>query len=270
LPNAHGSLHQPFLDQSHAPGSLRTMNWLSSLRGSANVRQMTEMRSPGQVEAFIDWLEQVMHTTGVTREQLGQHLGAGGKNKIDKDLSYAYLPAWRHVVSTYLGPIEEITNTLLTAEAVAKGRGLYEAARPVAVPYMPKDRGDESFSRVVAPVLAGFSLPAIVSLATATTPGQPWRDIALSCLISATGFFLASFQLTIGSVYIRLYDWGTFRAVLTAAGIGLLIVAVIVLVAAVAENGWVDIALAVLCLGGTSQLLARGWLWRQARRRPAQ
>ena len=100
-------------------------------------------------------------------------------------------------------------------------------------------------------------------------PSQPWRDIALSCLIAATGFFLASFQLTIGSVYVRLYDWGTFRAVLTATGIGLLIVALIVLVAAVSESGWVDIALAALCLGGVSQLLVRSWLRLRAKRQLA-
>jgi hypothetical protein len=225
---------------------------------------MTEMRSSTPVDTFIDWLTRVMRDRGITRVKLGEQLGAGGKNKIDKDLSRAYLPAWEHVASTFLGPIEEISKTPLTADVIAEGKRLYAGAAVVAEPYAPRDHADESFSRVVAPVLAGFSLPAIVSLATAAKPGQPWRDIALSCLIAATGFFLASFQLTIGSVYVRLYDWGTVRALLTATGIGLLIVALIVLVAAVAESGWVDIALAVLCLGGVSQLIVRLWLRRRA------
>jgi hypothetical protein len=181
----------------------------SSLRGFANVQKMTEMRSSTPVDTFIDWLTRVMRDRGITRVKLGEQLGAGGKNKIDKDLSRAYLPAWEHVASTFLGPIEEISKTPLTADVIAEGKRLYADAAVVAEPYAPRDHADESFSRVVAPVLAGFSLPAIVSLATAAKPGQPWRDIALSCLIAATGFFLASFQLTIGSVYVRLYDWGT-------------------------------------------------------------
>ena len=133
------------------------------------------MHSSTQVDTFITWLKQVMDSRRITRVQLGEQLGAGGRNKIDKDLSCAYLPAWPHVVSTFLGPIEEISKTPLAADVIAEGKRLYEDATRVAEPYVPRDGADESFSRVVAPVLAGFSLPAIVSLATATKPQSTAR-----------------------------------------------------------------------------------------------
>ena len=109
-------------------------------------------------------------------------------------------------------------------------------------------------------MLAGLSLPAIVSLATATTPGKPWREVALSFLIAATGLFFAGFQITIGSVYARLYHWGKFRAGLTVVGIIFLVVTLIVLILGVAGHSWAAIAMAVLVLGGLTQPLARIWL----------
>jgi hypothetical protein len=169
---------------------------------------MTETKGPPELGLFITWLKSVLETSEDTREKLGYQLGPGGKQKIRKDLSGAYLPAWPYVVSTYLGPVQDITATPLPANVLDDGKRLYCAATSVAEPYAPSEREHESYSRLVAPVLAGFSLPAIVTLATATTPGQPYRDIALSCFIAATGLFLASFQLTIGRVYIRLYEQG--------------------------------------------------------------
>jgi hypothetical protein len=221
---------------------------------------MAEPDTPPQLATFIAWLEGVIETTNDTRKRLGDHLGPGGKQKIEKDLSCAYLPAWQYVVSTYLGPVEEIINRPVAKQVLDQGRQLYKAATSVAVPYVPTERERESYSRVVAPVLAGFSLPAIVSLATGTTPGQPYRDISVACFITATGFFLASFQLTIGGVYRRLYGWGKFRAGLTFSGILLLVTALMVLVAAVSDHWWMDLALAALALGGLTQGLALGWL----------
>lgn len=220
---------------------------------------MTDEKVPLELQKFIAWLrDEVM--TADTRTKLGGHLGPGGKHKIDKDLSYAYLPAWQYVVSTYIGPIEEITNAPLAPTVVDNGRQLYKQAKSVAVPYVPTEPEHESYSRVVAPVLAGFSLPAIVSLATGTTPGQPYRDISLACFITATGFFLISFQLTIGRVYRQLYSWGKLRAGLTFAGILLLVTALMVLAAAVSDHWWMDFALAALGLGGLTQVFALGWL----------
>ncbi len=214
---------------------------------------MTEERSSCRVDKFIDWLKEVMDNNRVTRVQLGQHLGAGGKDKIDEDLSGSYLPSWGYVVATYSGPIEKITDTTLAPGVVANGKQLYKTAAQVAKPSLPKEGVAESFSRVVAPVLAGLSLPAIVGLATATTPGKLSREVALSFLIMATGLFLASFQLTIGSVYTRGYNWGNLRAALSFLGIVSLIVALVVLVTAVGVHWWVVIAVIVLVLGGISE-----------------
>jgi hypothetical protein len=213
-----------------------------------------------EVDKFIAWLTGVIEIKGDTRVLLGQRLGPGGKKKIDNDLSGSYLPAWQYVASTYLGPVEEITNAALTAEVLGEGKQLHEAAKQVAEPYTPSEGEHESYSRVVAPVLAGFSLPAIVTLATATTPVQPYYDIALSFFITATGLFLISFQLTIGGVYIRLYNWGKLRVGLTFFGVVFLVAAVMVLVAAAIEYWWMYLALAALGLGGLAGALALLWL----------
>lgn len=230
--------------------------------------EMAEARNSSEVEKFINWLEQLVHTSGVSRAQLGQHLGAGSIEQIEADLSRAYLPSWGYVLATYLGPIEKFVNTPVPAQDVAEGKRLYKEAALVATPSLPGRGGDEGYSRAVAPVLAGLSLPAIVSLATATTPGKLPRDVALSFLIMATGFFLASFQLTLGSVYVQFYNWGTFRAGLSVAGIVCVMVALIVLVGAVAGYSWSVIAMAVLVLGGSTQLLVWGLPKLRIGRRP--
>ena len=85
--------------------------------------------------------------------------------------------------------------------------------------------------------------------------------MSLSCLVASTGLFLASFQLTIGSVYTRYREsWGNLRAGLSFAGIILLVVALIVLVASVADHWWVTLALVVLGVGGVAPILLRWWL----------
>ncbi len=125
----------------------------------------------------------------------------------------------------------------------------------------PANRGDESFSRLVSPLLAGFSLPTMVGLVASQTPAQPWRDLSLSCLIAASGLFLASYQLSIGSLYERYRKpLGDLRAGLSFAGILLLIIALIVFVGAATTHWWVTAALAVFASGGVAPILLRGWL----------
>jgi hypothetical protein len=126
---------------------------------------MTEATGSAQVDAFIAWLEQVIDHR-VTRVQLGQILGAGGMDKIDEDLSRAYLPSWGYVLATYVNPVNKITEIPLSADEIGKGRQLYKAAALVAKPSLPRTGIAESYSSVVAPVLAGLSLPAIA----------PWRQ----------------------------------------------------------------------------------------------
>ena len=53
-----------------------------------------------------------------------------------------------------------------------------------------------SYVGLIAPVLAGFSLPAIIVFASNTYPGPPSHGIILSLLVVAAGLFMASIQLT--------------------------------------------------------------------------
>jgi hypothetical protein len=218
---------------------------------------MTEPEGLPHLYAFIGWLNAVVAQG--TREKVSDRLGPGGSEQVRQDLSGSYLPTWRYVVDTYLGPVQAITGKPLPIEDINEGRRLHAVAARVAVPYTPFARAHESFSRVAAPVLAGLSLPAIVTLATTNVPGQPYRDIALACFAGSTGLFLASFQLTIGYVYVRLYGdkWGYVRSGLTILGIGALAAAVTAIIAGVAMHWWIDIALAVLCFGAATQVIVR-------------
>ena len=218
---------------------------------------------PPQLQAFIGWLKAVVHRHQGAMDKVSDQLGPGGSKQVREDLSCSYLPDWNYVVNTYLGPVQEITHAPLPVKDIHEGKWLHAAAARVTVPYTPTARAHESFSRVAAPVLAGFSLPAIVTLATVNVPGQPYRDIALGCFVGSTGLFLASFQLTIGTVYVRLYGdiWGFVRSGLTVLGIGALAAAVTAIVAGVAKSGWIDIALGVLCAGAVTQLIARPIIW---------
>jgi hypothetical protein len=222
--------------------------------------ELAKARSSSDVDKFIAWLKEMMETCEVNRTQLGQHLGAGAKERIDEDLSGAYLPSWGYVRSMYVGPIKKINEKIdreKLKEQLRKGRELYDTA--AAKPSLPRASGDESFSRVVAPIMAALSLPAIVTLATSTSPLGLASKVALSFLIMATGLFLASFQLTIGSLYVRLYHWGAFRFLLSFAGILSMIVALVVLVVAVAGDSWfIIVAIAVLALGGATSILRIG------------
>jgi hypothetical protein len=216
---------------------------------------------PTALGEFLSWLGTLVERRLGSRDALGLKLGPGGRERVGQDLSGAYLPAWEYVVTTYLGPIQELTGKPLPIAEVRVGKRLHEAASDVALAWSPSEPPHESYSRIIAPVLAGFSLPAIVSLATSSTPGQPYRDIALACFISATGCFLASLQLTIGRVYIYTYG-GKLRSGLTFAGIMLLVAALMVLVASVSEHWWTYLALGVLGVGGSTSALAIAWVTR--------
>jgi hypothetical protein len=116
-----------------------------------------------------------------------------------------------------------------------------------------QDSGQDSMSRLVAPVFAGFSLPAIIAFVSTTSPKVPWHDIVLSLLIAATGCFLASIQLSIGPLYDNHKSepaWKSWRAGLTIWGIILVTFALAVLVFAARRDSWVVPALAVLVAGG--------------------
>jgi hypothetical protein len=217
---------------------------------------------PSPLSKFITWLTDVIENLPGARAKLGKRLGPGGDEKVDRDLSGAYLPAWRYVERTYLGPLKEITGTPLTDDQAATGRKLYDEARKTAAAYRPSDPQQDSYSRLVAPLLAGFSLPTIVILATLPKDSQTTHQgIALACFIAATGCFMASFQLTIGWVYTEVYGLGRFRGGLTFAGIVLLVVALMVLVAAMPGHWWADVALGILVLGALTSAISQAWRW---------
>ncbi len=153
----------------------------------------------------------------------------------------------------------------VVAVALASAVIIYRAFRNPRKAPSDVDVKKQSFSAVVAPLLAGFTLAAITGLATVTSPVQPWRDLVLSYMIMATGFFLASIQLSVGELYhFHLKDWATGRATLTFTGIALLVAALIVLVTAVTDHWWVGVALVVFGLGG---IIPMGFQLRQYLRR---
>jgi hypothetical protein len=116
-------------------------------------------------------------------------------------------------------------------------------------PSQVDDDGSTHFSRLVAPFLAGFTLPPIVLLASGSTPAQPWRDLALSLFLVATALLLSGFLLSVGSLYRdALRPWGAIRFGLTFAGLLSFTAALAVVVVAGTGPGLPDAAVAVLAL----------------------
>jgi MFS family permease len=112
---------------------------------------------------------------------------------------------------------------------------------------------DDSLTRLVTPVFAGFSLPATIIFSTMTSPGQPWHDAVLSLLVAATGLFMAGIQLSIGRLHRRYdrYEWmRNLRAFLTILGIALVASALTLLVWSETGEWWVWPPLGVLLAGG--------------------
>ena len=117
----------------------------------------------------------------------------------------------------------------------------------------PQRALDDSLTRLVTPVFAGFSLPATIIFSTMTSPGQPWHDAVLLLLVAATGLFIAGIQLSIGRLHRRYdrYAWmRNLRAFLTILGIALVASALTLLVWSRTGEWWVWPPLGVLLLGG--------------------
>lgn len=92
--------------------------------------------------------------------------------------------------------------------------------------YRRRRREDYSFTELLVPVLAGFSLPTVIIFAADNSAGKPYHDAILSLLIAATTFFLASIQLT--SDVIK-WDLGGVRGFLTLLGIWASVIALFLL-----------------------------------------
>jgi hypothetical protein len=112
--------------------------------------------------------------------------------------------------------------------------------------------GEESLTRLIAPIFAAFSLPTIISFTSGTYPGQPWHDVILSLLIVATGFFMAIIQLSIGPLYDKYPKAGSFRTGLTIFGIVCVTFALFFLVRPVIDRGWLWLPSGVLLAGGVA------------------
>jgi hypothetical protein len=145
----------------------------------------------------------------------------------------------------------------------------YDSMNPTAKPNEPRNAAntDDSFSRTVAPILAGFSLPSIIVLVTTPTHHPFADDVVLSCLLGATGLFLAAFQLSIGQIYNQHQEaWSVLRAGLSFCGIFMLVLGLTVLVTAVAGVWWVTVAAVLFGLIGVGPILMKGQLRLKVRR----
>ena len=129
------------------------------------------------------------------------------------------------------------------------------ASRPVGECDFQPDSGSESLTRLIAPILAAFTLPTIISFISSKHPGPPWHDIILSLLVAATGLFMASIQLSIGTLYKRYPDAGPFRASLTLVGIVLIALSLFFLVWPTIDRWWIWLAAGVLLAGGIAPSL---------------
>jgi hypothetical protein len=118
-----------------------------------------------------------------------------------------------------------------------------------------------SFTGLIAPVLAGFSLPAIIVFATNTYPGPPGHDIILSLLVTATGLFMASIQLTSPLVDNRYKYAGALRAALTVLGICVAAAAVILLGEPTMHQWYGILALIAIFTGSVAPAVLLVILW---------
>ena len=125
--------------------------------------------------------------------------------------------------------------------------------------YRPRRREDYSFTVLLVPVLAGFSLPTVIIFASDSAAGKPYHHVILSLLIAATGFFLASIQLT-SDVIKR--DLGGMRAFLTLLGIWASVIALFLLGKAVLwQQSYGELALIILLFGGIGVGIILVYLW---------
>ena len=123
-----------------------------------------------------------------------------------------------------------------------------------------------SFTGLIAPVLTGFSLPAIIVFASNTYPGEPSHGIILSLLVAATGLFMASIQLTTPLVDDRYIYAGSLRSGLTMLGICLVAVAIILLGEPAMHQWYGVLALIVIFIGSVVPTVLLVILWFRADR----
>jgi MFS family permease len=133
-----------------------------------------------------------------------------------------------------------------------------------------QDPGNESVTRLIAPIFAAFSLATIIAFVSSNNSGQPWHAAILSFLTAATGLFMASIQLSIGRIYDRhkTERFRHIRAGLTFMGIVCVTLALFFSVYPMIHEWWGWLAVGFLLVGGIGPsiwtlYLFRPWLRRR-------
>jgi hypothetical protein len=109
---------------------------------------------------------------------------------------------------------------------------------------------DYSYTQLVAPIFAGFSLPAIITFASDKYPGPPWHNIILSLLVIATSLFIASIGLTSRPIKREWYDAAAhLRGLLTMIGICVVAGALFALGLPAINQWWAPLVLSPLLIG---------------------
>jgi hypothetical protein len=119
-----------------------------------------------------------------------------------------------------------------------------------------------SYTQLVAPVFAGFSLPAIIIFVQDADLGKPWHNIILSLLAIAASLFMASIGLMTVPI---MKEWprqsGDLRGLLSVLGICVVAVALFMLCLKAINQGWSLAVLIPLLIGSLAPAVISFVLW---------
>lgn len=106
------------------------------------------------------------------------------------------------------------------------------------------------YTELVAPVFAGFSLPAIITFASGNYPGHPWHNVVLSLLAIATSLFIASTGLMTTPIREKWPEGtGALRGLFSGIGICVVAAALFALAASAIDEWWAPLVLSPLLFG---------------------
>ena len=106
------------------------------------------------------------------------------------------------------------------------------------------------YTQLVAPLFAGFSLPAIIAFASDKYPGPPWHDIILSLLVTATSLFITSTGLMTTPITEKWPEGaGAWRGSLSGLGICVVAGALFTLGLPAINQWWAPLVLSPLLIG---------------------
>jgi len=106
------------------------------------------------------------------------------------------------------------------------------------------------YTELVAPVFAGFSLPAIITFASGKYPGPPWHNVILSLLAIATSLFIASTGLMTTPIRKKWPERvGALRGLFSGLGICVVAGALFTLGLPTINEWWAPLVLSPLLIG---------------------